>query len=366
MAKIRVVVPREHRRVTRWMRLLRAIWRDSQALWREFRRPIVIFAITALGGGWLYGELLVLAGYERMPYHDMPYIMIALMTLEPIGSPPPEWYLIVFWYGLPLIALYVVGRGAVDFVRLFFNRGERRNAWEEAVVSTFSNHVVVVGAGHVGMRVVRALREMGIDVVVVNLDHSVELDELLKDDSARMIFGDARQRETLERARVPYADALIVAPSDDFTNLEICVRARELNDSMRIVVRMWDDQLSSHLKKSINAEVLSASDLAAPAFAGMAVGADISPMFQIHGTHYSLIRLQVEPGSFMCGMTIDRLQSDNEVDVVLLERGEQVTVHPEGEIPVQTGDFVTIFARQNNVNSIIIQNRRRLVRKSPP
>ncbi|MCK6580171.1 MAG: NAD-binding protein [Anaerolineae bacterium] len=364
MAKIRVVVPVQHRRVTRWMRLTRAVWRDSQALWREFHRPLLIFLATILGGGWLYGELLVRAGYERLPYHDLPYIMIALMTFEPVGDPPPQWYLILFWYALPLIALYVVGRGAVDFVRLFFNRGERRSAWEEAVVSTYSNHFVVVGAGHVGLRVVRSLVEMGIDVVVVNLDESQDLNETLKRLGVRLIYGDARQRETLERARVAYADALIIASSDDFTNLEIGVRARELNDGMRIVVRMWDDQLSSHLKHSINAEVVSASDLAAPAFVGMAVGADISPMFQIHGTHYSLIRLQVEPGSFMCGITIDRLQSDNEVDVVLLERGEQVSVHPEGEIPVAEGDFVTIFSRHSNVNAIIARNRRRLNRET--
>ena len=46
------------------------------------------------------------------------------------------------------------------------------------------------------------------------------------------------------------------------------MRAREINPTVRIVVRMWDTQLSNHLKNSLNAETLSSSDLAAPAFAG--------------------------------------------------------------------------------------------------
>ena len=45
------------------MRILRAAWRDTNALWREFRRPILAFLIAMFGGGWLYGELLVAAGH---------------------------------------------------------------------------------------------------------------------------------------------------------------------------------------------------------------------------------------------------------------------------------------------------------------
>lgn len=360
MADVKVVVARQGRRLTRFMRLSRAVWRDSQALLREFRVPLTLFLIATLGGGWLYGELLVSAGYPRLPYHDLPYVMITLMTLQPTSDVPPEPYLIAFWYIMPVLALYVAGRGAVDFVRLFFNREGRRSAWEEAVVSTYRNHVIVVGAGHIGLRVIQALVEMGIDVVVIDQDQHPDVVRELKRLDCRQIIGDARLRETLARAGAHSADSLVIATSDDFVNLEIAVRARELNDSMRIVVRLWDDQLSNHLKKSLNAEVVSSSDLAAPAFAGMAVGADISPMFQIHGTQYTLLRVQVEPESFMCGITIDRLQDENEVDVVLLERNEEVIVHPEGAIPVREGDYVTIFARQAQVTSIVNHNRRHI------
>ncbi len=346
-------------RTRRWMRVLRALWRDTSALWREFRRPILAFLIATLGGGWLYGELLVVAGYPRVPFLDLPYMMVDMMILESFTVLPPEPYLVAFFYLMPLIALYVVGRGITDFVRLFFNRGERRAAWEEAVASTYRNHIIVMGIGHVGMRVVRALEDMGSEVVAIDLD---EPDNPLADLSGLrtpLIEGDGRSAAILEKAGLRYASALIVCTAVDFLNLEVCVRAREINKNVRIVVRMWDTQLSNHLKRSLNAETLSASDLAAPAFAGMALGADIAPMLHIRDEPYSLIRLQVEPGSFMDGRTIAALQDENDMDIVLHERDDHVEVHPEGELPVRAGDIIVTFAKHTRIMEIVARNRRR-------
>jgi Trk K+ transport system NAD-binding subunit len=347
-----VVLPDRRRRT---LRMVRAVWRDTSALWREFRRPIIAFLIATLGGGWIYGELMVLAGYPRVPYIDLPYMMVMMMVLESFTTIPPEPYLIVFWYLMPLIALYVVGQGVTEFIRLFFNRGERRNAWEEAVASTYRHHIIVMGVGHVGARVIRALAEMGSEVVAIDLSTKSELAAEL---DVPLIVGDGRQPLTLENAGLRYAEALIICTADDFVNLEVCVHAREINPTARIVVRMWDTQLSNHLKRSLNAETLSASDLAAPAFAGMAVGAQVAPMMQVRDEHFSLIRLQIEPGSFMDGRTIAALQDENDMDIVLFERSDQVEVHPEGSLPVRAGDTLVIFARHTHVMQIAARNRR--------
>lgn len=355
MRQTHLVLP-DGRRPT--LRMLRAAWRDTSALWREFRRPILAFLLATLGGGWLYGELLVLAGYPRVPYIDLPYMMVMMMLLESFTTVPPEPYLIAFWYVMPVIALYVVGQGVIDFGRLFFNRGERRAAWEEAVASTYRNHIVVMGIGHVGMRVVRALHEMGSEVVAIDMDEPDNPLADVTDLHIPLIEGDGRQAAILEKAGMRYAQALIVCTANDFVNLEVCVRAREMNANARIVVRMWDTQLSNHLKRSINAETLSASDLAAPAFAGMAVGAQVAPMMQIRDENYSLIRLQIERGSFMDGSTIAALQDENDMDIVLFERDDQVEVHPEGDLPVRAGDTLVIFARHTHIMQIAARNRR--------
>lgn len=355
-------IPIPTRRISRFMRWMRAVWRYSSALWNEFRVPIVVFVVATVAGGWLYGELLVIAGYSRIPFHDLPYLMVALMVVESVTELPPEPYLIMFWYVMPLIGIFIVGRGITDFVRLFFDRGENRAEWEAALASTYRNHIIVIGAGHVGIRVIRALVSMGFEVIALDVQERHDLDEEFGKLRVRLLVGDGRDPRVLDQAGLKNAQALIVCTSEDFVNLEVSVRAREINDRIRIVVRMWDDQFAAHLKRSLNAETVSASDLAAPAFAGAALGMDIASTLHVQESEYSLIRLQVQLGSFMDGRTVDEVQEDEDVDIVLLERGDDVNVHPSGELRVMAGDTLVIFARQNKLIELSTRNRRNLMR----
>ena len=96
MPDVQLVLPNGRHHL---MRTLRAAWRDTSALWREFRRPILAFLIAMFGGGWLYGELLVAAGYPRVPLPRP-----ALHDGRPDDpsrtrpTSPPEPYLVAFWY----------------------------------------------------------------------------------------------------------------------------------------------------------------------------------------------------------------------------------------------------------------------------
>src|SRR5512147_3034127 len=102
MASTRLLMPHGRRRRTRWWRSIRATWRDTMALWREFHWPIIAFLAVACGGGFLYGELWVRAGYARLPFLDLPYIMLGFMVFQPHTDVLPNPELMVFWYVMPL------------------------------------------------------------------------------------------------------------------------------------------------------------------------------------------------------------------------------------------------------------------------
>jgi voltage-gated potassium channel len=349
------------------MRLLRAIRRDSAALFSEFRIPLLVFLLAVFGGGFLYRELMAFAGRPQPPYYDMPYYMLSLMTLGTPSDVPAEPYLIIFWYVMPAIAIYVVGRGAVDFVRLFFNRNERRRAWEEAVASTYRNHIIVMGAGHVGMRVTRTLANLGFDVVVINMNTTNEVLAELTSLSVPLIVGDARDPQTLEKAGLPFADAFVVCTSEDYVNLETIMAVRDMKPEVRIVARIWDSRFSRQIQQFMGVNVvLSASDLAAPVFAASAVGLEITQTINVHGRDYSMIRLVVAPGSLMDGHTIGTLQSKYDIDVVLyapeivpsgISPNETVDVHPNREQMVRGGDTIVIFASHSRILELVQRNR---------
>ncbi len=358
MASTRLLMPHGRRRRTRWWRSVRATWRDTMALWHEFRWSIIAFFAVTIGGGFLYGELWVRAGYAPLPFLDLPYIMMGFMVFQPHTDPLPNPELMFFWYVMPLLALLILGRGAADFVRLFFDRSGRRNAWEEAVASTYRNHVIILGIGHLGLRVARTLSGMGFDVVGIDQKAKPELEDELSTMSIPLIMGDGRLPQTLEKAGLRQAQSFIVCTSSDQMNLEVIMRVRDMNPSIRIVARMWEDQFTNQMKQFMGVHtVYSASNLAAPIFAGSAVGVEITQTLMVDGVEYSMIRLQVEPGSFMDGARLGQLQDDNDMDIVLHGRGGHMDVQPDNALTTQGGDTLVIFARHDRIIDLVERNR---------
>ncbi len=344
----------------RWVRFLRAVWRDTRALWREFRLSVIAFLLVTVGGGYIYGELYFMARGVGLPLIDRPYVMLQLMILETPESAPPEWYLVLFWYALPVLFVIILGRGAADFVRLFFNRDERRNAWREAVASTYRNHVIVFGAGHVGLRVVRALVAMGLEVVVVDNDPDPGVEETLAQFDVPLIDGDGRLPATLEKAGLQAADAFVCCTGNDNTNLEAIMRARDMNPAVRIIARVWDDRFAKQIERFMNVQaVLSSSELSAPAFAAAAMGIEITQTLKVNDVDYSMLRLTVQPGSFMASVDVGTLQREGDMDIVLHEREGVVDVQPRHDLVVLPGDTVVIFARYDRILNVVKRNRGR-------
>lgn len=359
MPYAQVVLPHGRSWHDRLSRFIRAVWHDSSALLNEFKLPLLTFLAAVFGGGWLYGELYYFYHLERIAYVDLPWMMVALMTIEPIHDVPDEPALMAFWYLMPVLAVYVIGQGAVDFVRLFFDRSNRRDAWEEAVASTYRNHVIVVGLGHVGERVTNTLANMGFDVIAIDQTITDELDHHLNELGVPSIIGDARSLEVLEKAGIQHAASLVVCTSNDHVNLEVIMRARDTNPDMRIVSRMYDPQFANQLNRFLGVQAtLSSSDLAAPVFAGSAVGIEITQTLTVAGKEYSMIRILVEHGSIFDGSTIDTLQEKYNMDIVLHGHGDHMVVHPEGSIKVSGGDTLVIFAEHKRIIEIVSRNRR--------
>lgn len=338
---------------------LGAAWVHLRALLREFRVSIGGFVVATVLGGLVYGELYRLARGVSIPVIDRPYVMVQLMLVEAPESVPPEWYLALFWYALPISFIVLVGLGAADFLDLFFNRDDQRNRWGEALAMSYRHHAIVLGAGHVGLRVARDLRDMGVTVVVIDRDPKEDAREVLDDLNVPIVLGDGRRTATLERAGLQHADVFVACTGADLVNLECVMKVREVNESVRIVARVWGRGIGDQMSRFGMADtVMSAADLSAPAFAGAAVGIEITQTLEIAGAEYSTIRLTVGRGSFLAGKEVGDLEEADEMEIVLVCRSGSVTVDPPRDERVQAGDDVVIFARHDRILEIVARNRR--------
>jgi Trk K+ transport system NAD-binding subunit len=328
------------------------------AILREFRGPILAFFMATFGGGALYGELFRSIRGEMIPWIDRPYMMLQLMLLEAPGDVPAEAALVVFWYAMPLIFIVLVTLGAADFLDLFFNRDEARDRWSEAIAMTFRNHIIVLGVGHVGLRVVRDLHDLGLDVAVVDSNPHPDARDTLERLGVPCILTNVRERATLDHAGLDHADCFVACTGDDRLNLEMCMKVRERNEHVRIVARIWDRAIGDRMEKfGLADSVMSAADLSAPAFAGAAAGVEITQTIEVAGTEYSTARVDIVPGSFMEGVAIGTVERENELEVTLLRTGEGITVDPDEAHDLRAGETVVVFAEHARVLDVVARNR---------
>jgi len=283
-----------------------------------------------------------------------------MMTLQ--ASPPPVGtpaLMVMFWYLMPFFGLFVLGQ-IVTFIQLFFDRSGREAAWQEAVASTMKDHTIVIGLGHVGLGVVRSLIDLQAPVVAVNNGFDSHTAQALREMNVVMIEGDARLADTLTRANLDTAESLVVTTSDDAVNFEIIMRARDLNPKARIVARTWDSQYAKQLREFLGVErIVSSAEVAAPIFAGAAVGADITQTIYVKNRAYVLARLTVAADSYFEGRTVGSIQDRYDVDIVLVvKQGDaEADVHPPVDQVVQAGDSITVFLAFNALAELLTKNR---------
>jgi Trk K+ transport system NAD-binding subunit len=145
-----------------------------------------------------------------------------------------------------------------------------------------SGHVVLLGLGKVGTRVLARLRELGIPVVCVEEDPEARGIPLARRLRVPTVIGDATQEGVLEAARIDRAHSLLALTTDDTTNLEAALYARSVTPDLRVALRLYDDAFATAVYRTLRTahpraltRSRSVSTLAAPAFAGAMMGRQI-------------------------------------------------------------------------------------------
>ncbi|MBT2877950.1 NAD-binding protein, partial [Streptomyces sp. McG6] len=145
-----------------------------------------------------------------------------------------------------------------------------------------SGHVVLLGLGKVGSRVLSRLHEMEVPVVCVEEDPEARGIALARRLRVPTVIGDVTEEGVLEAAKVHRARALLALTSVDSTNLEAVLYARGVKQDLRVVMRLFDDAFATAVYRTLRAahpqartRSRSVSTLSAPAFAVAMMGRQI-------------------------------------------------------------------------------------------
>ncbi len=347
----------------RWLlrlrRLLLANVRVTILLWRRFRLSLSVFvAIIVLGTLILWLAYVDPTTQQGISFGQALYGAFSMLFFQS-SLPFPEGPLEVLFFVVPILGLGVVAEGIISFSLLLLDRRNPSGEWTVALASTYSQHVVVCGLGHVGFRVLRQLLEFGQEVVAIELDTRVAFIERARRAGAVVLAGDATDLEVLRQAGTERAQAIVVATNNDLTNLDVVIKARQLNPDIRVVLRMFDADLAEKLGPIFGVQMaLSASAIAAPAFATAAIREGVTHSFVLEGQVMNVSEMVVRAGGQLVGRTVQQLEEMADLSVVFLQRGQQRDMHPAAEACLQGGDKVVVFATLEQLAKLERWNQR--------
>ncbi|MFV6031541.1 potassium channel family protein [Streptomyces sp. NPDC056264] len=177
--------------------------------------------------------------------------------------------------GLALLPLLVAG--ALEALGTFRAAGALRRP-----PRGLSGHVVLLGLGKIGTRVLTRLRDLDIPVVCVEEDPDARGIPLARSLGIPVVLGDVTEDGVLEAAKIHRAHALLALTSSDTTNLEGTLSARTVKPDLRVALRLYDDDFATAVHRTLRTahpdaltRSRSVSHLAAPAFAGAMMGRQV-------------------------------------------------------------------------------------------
>ncbi len=173
-------------------------------------------------------------------------------------------------------------------------------------------HYILCGLGRIGARVLDYLQATGTPIVVID---SRDLGERGSGANVTLIRGDCRQRAVLEQAGITRAAGLLIVTSDDLINLSTTLMAHELNPALRVVVRMFNQELIHRLGPALsNVSVLSTSALVAPILALLAQNGEALGAFTDHeGKRLQVAEVPIRVGSPWAGQQLGAVAANHQV-----------------------------------------------------
>jgi Trk K+ transport system NAD-binding subunit len=285
--------------------------------------------VLLLGLGAVAFHRCIIDALGRKPdWFESLFATYSLFALQPVYPLPPSWPLRIVYFTYPLLGLLVVADTVVRVALLLFSRQENQKEWTKVLASTYRDHIILCGLGRVGYRILERLLEWHLDVVVIEKSESSPFAQRLQHLGVPLLLFDARQEESLALAGIKHARTLIIATNDDLANVEIALDGRRLNPKVRVVLRMFDENIATKLRDAFHLDVaFSSAAVAAPLVAASVLDLEILGTFNLDGREIFTAKLTLEAGSPLVGTPLAELRQEHKVMVLSHKRHDKPLVY---------------------------------------
>jgi Trk K+ transport system NAD-binding subunit len=331
-----------HSRVRRAIDAARAMREDANPL----LFPSAVFTLVLIFGA----TTMVRFSYvqPKMSWLDALYFTSETITSVGFGdfsfaaqSGVLRWFAIGLMFGgVTITAILVALISDLLLSRRFVHTAGLRRARH------MRDHIIVVGLGSTGIRVVSDLVAAGYDVVVIEQDENNRLLSTVAKLDVPVIFGDSTMRQTLESAQVDRARGIAVMTQSDMENIRtgiVLLKILGSDTTVPIVLRVQGRTLSAAVNQQFGFDnVRSVVDLAAPWFIGAAMGLQVLGTFWVGQRSFMVGAMLVAGGSELDGMRMADLSTQTRVIAIIRPEGP-VRLRPRRDARLEAGDTVYLI-----------------------
>jgi Trk K+ transport system NAD-binding subunit len=362
---IPLAAPHERHRSRRAGKLRRLVANVAHSTDRALRLALGLGAVLLIAS-----TLLIHLGYRTSSGGHLGVLNSAYFTVETVATvgfgefsfaSQPEWMEI---YGIVLIlagTTLVAAIFALLTNALVSRRIER--SLGHAQIPRMSGHVVVVGLGSVGMRVIDGVRADGRDIVVVERSEGNRYLNQVRLHGIPLVLGDGTLGQTLDSVNLSRAAAVAIMTSDDMANIEIGLAVRDRLGprwgEVPAVLRVFDHALGERLQQSFGfRHVWSTAAISAPWLVGAVLGMDVLFSFYVGNHPFLLARLGIAEGGGLEGLAMNELGA--RLRVVAIARGgreDDLEHPPRRDTRLRAGDDAYLAGPYEELQRILRRER---------
>ncbi|MEU1607355.1 potassium channel protein [Micromonospora matsumotoense] len=218
-----------------------------------------------------------------------------------------------------------------------------------------TGHVVVVGLGNIGTRVMAQLHDFGVEVVAIDRSAEARGAALARRLGVPLIVGDAAREETLLSASVEHCQALVVVSTDDGVNLRAALNGRALNPELRVVLRLFDGDFAERIQRAFGIGISrSVSYLAAPSFAAALLDRAVIATIPVDRHALLVVEVPVVAGAALDGRPLGAVARPGEVRLLAHSRvGHKTDWRADPRMVISAGDRLTVVARRAGLGALL-------------
>jgi len=215
----------------------------------SFKMDPLIRKATMFIGGLLLGSTIFFMFNDGMRWIDAVYFTVTMMTTVGFG----DYSLRDHGDGSKMFGTVVMILSVLSVSLIFALINDtlirKRKEFTHGITKyKGKGHVIVVGGGSVGYRVLTELIAIGEHPVLIDKNIDGRFVPNILAMKVPFLIGDATNEELLVAANIAEAKGVIAVTQNDLVNLEVGLDSKTLHPDKRVVLRIYDQKLSSSLK----------------------------------------------------------------------------------------------------------------------